>query len=147
MKIKRPENIPSSSQKEAPTPTVARPSQKKKAPRPGDNGAAFLVNRSQLSKSEKSEFDRGWSTHRFNAFASDRIRLHRPLPDFRSPRCKAESYPEPLPDTSVIIVFHNEAWSTLLRTVYSVLDRSPEHLLREIILVDDLSDLGKRDEV
>lgn len=39
-----------------------------------------------------------------------------------------------------MVPVYNEHWSTLLRTVYSVLNRSPAELLREIILVDDFSD-------
>ena len=58
-------------------------------------------------------------------------------------RCLDIKYRTVLPDTSVIVVFHNEAWSVLLRTVYSVLDRTPAKLLKEIILVDDASTFGE----
>lgn len=48
-------------------------------------------------------------------------------------------YPKKLPQVSIVIVYHNEAWSTLIRTIWSVITQSPRELLKEIILVDDYS--------
>ncbi len=75
----------------------------------------------------------------YNLLASDMISLHRSLPDTRPDECYKLSYPEKLPNTSVIIIFHNEAWTTTLRTVWSIIERSPKELINEIILVDDAS--------
>ncbi|KAM3858110.1 polypeptide N-acetylgalactosaminyltransferase 15-like [Diretmus argenteus] len=78
----------------------------------------------------------------FNEVVSERISLHRKLPEARHPACLGEQYSESLPSASVVICFHDEAWSTLLRTVHSVLETAPKQYLREILLVDDLSQHG-----
>ncbi|KAL3315441.1 UDP-N-acetyl-alpha-D-galactosamine polypeptide N-acetylgalactosaminyltransferase [Cichlidogyrus casuarinus] len=54
-------------------------------------------------------------------------------------RCKRNYEKNKLEKTSVIICFHNEAFTALLRSVHSVLDRSPPELLEDVILVDDAS--------
>ena len=60
------------------------------------------------------------------------------------PRCVDRHYGNKLPSASVVIIFHNEAYTVLLRTITSILNRSPSNLLHEIILVDDFSDHGER---
>lgn len=107
---------------------------------PGEKGLAFVVNRNNLSKEEQIKYDKGWEDNAFNQYASDLISVRRYLPDFRTGQCRTNVYSSNLPSTAVIICFHNEAWSVLLRSVHSVLDNSPPHLLKEIALVDDFSD-------
>ncbi|XP_002738977.1 polypeptide N-acetylgalactosaminyltransferase 1-like [Saccoglossus kowalevskii] len=87
--------------------------------------------------------------NQFNLLASNKISVNRTLPDVRIDGCKKKIYPpsQKLPTTSIIIVFHNEAWSTLIRNIHSIINRSPREILEEIILVDDASErdfLGKQ---
>jgi polypeptide N-acetylgalactosaminyltransferase len=77
----------------------------------------------------------------FDLALSNALPLNRTLPDYRTKVCREKHYPSDLPVASVIIIFFNEALSTLLRNIVSVLNRTPPHMLGEIILVDDLSTL------
>lgn len=78
--------------------------------------------------------------NQFNLMASEMISLNRSLQDVRMSQCKSKVYPSLLPTTSIVIVFHNEAWTTLLRTIHSIINRSPLELVEEVILVDDASE-------
>lgn len=101
----------------------------------GENGSGFIPTDDNMEKL----MEKLHKENNYNLLASDSMSLHRSLRDPRYNQCKLLSYPEKLPTTSVIIIFHNEQWTTLLRTVWSVIDRSPIELIKEIILVDDLS--------
>ncbi|CAI5445034.1 unnamed protein product [Caenorhabditis angaria] len=107
----------------------------------GELGKAVNIDKNKLSFEEKKIFDKGMLNNAFNQYASDMISVHRSLPENVDAECKTEKYNSNLPATSVIVCFHNEAWSVLLRTVHSVLERTPDNLLTEIILVDDFSDM------
>lgn len=74
---------------------------------------------------------------------SDKISLDRTLKDARLQECKTVKYDlAKLPKASVVIIFTDEAWTPLLRTVHSVINRSPPELLKEIVLLDDFSQRG-----
>nr|XP_057942490.1 polypeptide N-acetylgalactosaminyltransferase 10 isoform X1 [Doryrhamphus excisus] len=99
----------------------------------GEQGKPFPL-------TDADRVDQAYRENGFNIYVSDRISLTRSIPDIRHPNCKQKLYAEKLPNTSIIIPFHNEGWSSLLRTVHSVLNRSPPQLIAEVILVDDFSD-------
>ncbi|XP_063624582.1 putative polypeptide N-acetylgalactosaminyltransferase 9 isoform X2 [Cydia splendana] len=108
---------------------------------PGELGKPVVLPKN-VSEETKAAVAEGWKKNAFNQYVSDLISIRRKLPDPRDEWCKAPGrFLKDLPQTSVVICFHNEAWSVLLRTVHSVLDRSPEHLIKEIVLVDDFSDM------
>ena len=103
---------------------------------PGENGKGHHMRVEQKTEEEKLK-----GVYGFNQLASDEISLNRTVPDLREEECQFWDYPTQLPKASVILVFHNEGWSTLLRTVNSVLNRSPPQFLEEVLLVDDKSEL------
>lgn len=58
-------------------------------------------------------------------------------------RCRNITYPLNLPQVSIVFIFVNEALSVILRSIHSAINRTPSHLLKEIILVDDNSNNSK----
>lgn len=92
-----------------------------------------------------NDVDEGWGQESYeangiNVMLSDRISYNRTPPTVRHQQCDMVHYDVTLlPSASVIIIFYEEPYSVLLRTVHSVLNTAPSLLLKEIILVDDFS--------
>ena len=108
------------------------PVEQEKSEGPGAGGAPLHV---EGARDNFDLYDYGMSMT-----TSDTIALDRSVKDVRSLGCKHWNYPTELPSASVVLVFHNEGLSVLLRTVVSIINRSPPHLLAEVLLVDDYSD-------
>ncbi|KAI6234965.1 Polypeptide N-acetylgalactosaminyltransferase [Aphelenchoides besseyi] len=101
---------------------------------PGENGRAVI-----LSGKAKVQADKDMKQWFMNLAASDMISLNRSIPESRSSQCLKVTYDEKLPKASVVIIFTDEAWTPLLRTVHSVINRSPPEYLQEVVLLDDFS--------
>ncbi|KAK5638663.1 hypothetical protein RI129_012958 [Pyrocoelia pectoralis] len=103
-------------------------------PNLGNNGeAAYLEN-----AKERKEGENALKKFALNTVLSDRMPLNRTLKDPRNKGCTEFLY-NPTLTASVIIIFYNELLSVILRTIWSVILQTPNHLLHEIILVDDCS--------
>nr|XP_058930771.1 inactive polypeptide N-acetylgalactosaminyltransferase-like protein 5 [Kogia breviceps] len=88
------------------------------------------------------ELIHGYSKYGFNSIISKNLGNHRDVPDTRNKMCHKKQYPSNLPTASIVICFHNEEFNALFRTVSSVMTLTPQHILEEIILVDDMSEFG-----
>ncbi|XP_065215571.1 polypeptide N-acetylgalactosaminyltransferase 35A-like [Planococcus citri] len=83
----------------------------------------------------------GYTKYGFNALASRNIGNMRDIPDTRHKLCRPITYSNDLPTASIVICFYNEHYDTLLRTIHTILERTPAQFLKEIILVNDFSDI------
>jgi len=82
-----------------------------------------------------------------NVVLSDKISYNRTPPDVLGEACKSVEFDlSALPSVSIIIIFYEEPYSVLLRTIHSVLNTTPWSVLREIILVDDASTLPELED-
>uniref|UniRef100_A0A914I3E3 Polypeptide N-acetylgalactosaminyltransferase n=1 Tax=Globodera rostochiensis TaxID=31243 RepID=A0A914I3E3_GLORO len=83
----------------------------------GEGGKAVKIDKEKLSPEERKKYDDGFQNNAFNQYASDMISLHRSLPppadDDTRPICRTRR----------------------------VIERTPDALLNEVILVDDFSDM------
>nr|KAG5714339.1 hypothetical protein BaRGS_018556 [Batillaria attramentaria] len=106
----------------------------------GHGGGGVIVNKENLTPDQRLRLDRGYEKFHANEYVSNLIPLRRKLKDVAEPECQTKTYNiSSLPTAGVVVVFHNEAWSILLRTVHSILGASPPQLLTEVVLVDDAS--------
>ncbi|XP_043862048.1 putative polypeptide N-acetylgalactosaminyltransferase 12 [Drosophila santomea] len=106
----------------------------------GENGTASYLS---VPSSEIHAYKQGWRYYLYNAWLAERIPLRRSLPDLRDPRCLELEYDEDsdeMKPASIILIFRNEQLVVLLRTLHSLMERTPKHLFNELILVNDHSD-------
>ncbi|KAG5669152.1 hypothetical protein PVAND_017047 [Polypedilum vanderplanki] len=106
--------------------------------KPGHNGKAVRIPQN-VSDEIKKLNQTLWDTYKYNGLASRLVGLNRELPDNRHEYCKNKTYPENLPKVTVVIPFHDDDWYLFMRTVHSVLLRTPEHLLEEVLIIQDYS--------
>lgn len=102
----------------------------------GDDGRAATL----ADPTAKAIGERQLQKIALNEELSEHLSYNRTLQDARNPMCRTQHVNlDELPTTSIIVIFYNEPYSVLVRTVHSVLNTVDPRLLKEIILVDDSS--------
>ncbi|XP_051819434.1 probable polypeptide N-acetylgalactosaminyltransferase 8 isoform X3 [Antechinus flavipes] len=103
------------------------------------NSALFNHWGNDLTENQQIEAQSLFLEFGYNVYLSNQLPLNRSIPDTRSSRCLKKEYPAQLPTVSVILTIMNDAISTIQRAITSIIYRTPPHLLKQLILVDDFS--------
>lgn len=100
-----------------------------------DGKSAKLTNEASRLISEKQ-----LANIALNEELSEHLSYNRTLDDARNPLCRKHHYDlNGLPTASIVVIFYNEPYSVLVRTIHSALNTCDRRILKEIILVDDCS--------
>ncbi|CAG9531507.1 unnamed protein product [Cercopithifilaria johnstoni] len=92
-----------------------------------------------VSEAERKRYEWGTKKFAYDILTSDKIGPRRKLSPVYHELC--ESLPRNISlSVSIVIIYHNEALSVLIRMLNSIFDHTPRKLLKEIILYDDCSD-------
>ncbi|XP_060601725.1 polypeptide N-acetylgalactosaminyltransferase 2-like [Ruditapes philippinarum] len=75
------------------------------------------------------------------------ITLHRQLPDTRPAICLSKKESIISLQTSIIVYYNNQMRLNVLKTIYSILLRTPPELINEILLLDDNSEDASASEM
>lgn len=102
-----------------------------------------LGNEGEAVKLTGADYDKGMedlARIALNEELSEQLSYNRTSPDGRNPSCQKKTYDvDSLPSASVIIIFYDEPYSVIVRTVHSVINTASQRNLKEVILVDDAS--------
>ncbi|CAB4065435.1 GALNT [Lepeophtheirus salmonis] len=93
---------------------------------PASSSGMYFDQKSYIAGGSLRQGEDPYSRNKFNQAASDKLPSNRDIPDTRAALCRNKDWKEEVKGyspTSIIITFHNEARSTLLRTISSVLNR------------------------
>ena len=101
----------------------------------GENGTAVYLTDQAEIKANQLLYEKSG----VYAIVSNKISINRTIPDTRPLQCLAQKYSLVDPKVSIIIIFHNEVFSILKRTLHSIWNRTPHRMIHEIILVNDAS--------
>ncbi|CAI5444560.1 unnamed protein product [Caenorhabditis angaria] len=93
----------------------------------------------EFDESESQKYLWGTKSFAFDALASEKLGPARNVGPQAHQLCAEQKYDAQF-STSLVVIHHNEALSTILRMINGIIEFTPKSLLKEIVLYEDASD-------